>query len=197
MDAKDIMDVLNDYIKTDDGKEVIKQAKKDVFEGKSGSNSVGNVILSKDEMIAAGKRMKDILQEEISKVIKSFDKEGIIVNSPIQTTNEDYLVEIDFTDQSLRRESLWYDTEREDGRTGEGVYDIIGLFTKGYKASNFAYGWWDKHDTNSIVRTHQLSNGNPGLESHDFIERAMNRFNSEYANKGVTVAYTKDWGGTL
>lgn len=180
--------LLKKYISTPQGKTSIKQAQKDAFNGKSPSKG----LLSKTEMIAIANELREILFKRIITVIPSFDVNGIIITPPFEFSSEFYKVYINFTEDSLKRESLWNGT----GRTGDGVYDIIGLYTKGYTTSDYVYGWWDGHDTPFMVRSHSL-NGQPGLEANDFIAQAIREFNQKYAIKGAHAKFTSNWGGTI
>lgn len=117
-------------------------------------------------------------------------KEDCDVGSPVA-----YVV---FSEESVRRESLG--TPRtENGRTGEGVDNIVQLFNNGVRASGQVYGWWDNHKpaTKKNVRGDSeyawvtSTKERPALH---FMQEAVAEFNATYAEKyGVKAVLSEQY----
>lgn len=179
-----IMSLLNNYSKTSIGKNKIKGAFK-----RDGSSDINPVAIMED--------LKEILYSAIITARPAL-KRGFSKNDIIATQNIEGNIEIYFDRTATRRESLFKDWQ-EDSRTGDGVDNIIALFSKGYNAKRYAYGIWGGHYNNSDtglsslkyggsgrVKTHTNKNtGKPGLAPDDFLNEAINSFNMKYLNKGI------------
>lgn len=162
---KYIEGLLNSYIKSSEGQKVVKQYRKDVFDGKIHAEDSG--ILSKEEMIAMGKKMVDILYSEISGAIPSFSKDAIILSEPKPSADGEYKISINIQPDALHRDSLW-----QDGYPN-GVDDIVLLFTTGYQARGYVYGEWHGVPYRSKI----------SRESNNFLMRAVDSFNSAATGK--------------
>lgn len=177
------MDKLQDFIKTTEGKEVLR--KHGVYSG-----------VSKDEVKAIANDLKNMLVQYSTGVCKScnslLDSDSIRVNRPTEQKDGRYKITLTINKDDLKRDSLLNKAPWNGGKPiGTGVYDIVGLYTQGYTAKKYAYGWWDSEST--FIRTHSLINGVPGLKPHDFIDRAINDFRTKYANYKMDITYPSLW----
>lgn len=106
------------------------------------------------------------------------------------------VVRILFHDRAISRYSL-FDYKHQDAPIeGEnGVYDIIGLFTQGYSAKNYAYGSWVHHDgedfsedDNGFIRSQRERTAN------DFVNKVIGKYMALYPD--LEIKYPRRWGGT-
>lgn len=132
---------------------------------------------------------------------QNFDFEGVTIGDIDRDKDGKCTTYINFSDASLYRYSLfakgddddYYDDDDGGGGhyTGEGIDDIIGLFSKGYNASRAVKGYWEGHKRLGVITSRVHRKANP------FIHYAITAFNSKYSKDGIKARYTKDWGGTL
>jgi len=88
---------------------------------------------------------------------------------PKKHGENEYVIRIYFTDDLSRPSLLGKDGNR---RTGEGVDDIINLFTTGYHARTAVFGYW-----------HSVGHTILSLKDRDplpFLEGAIQDFNANY-----------------
>ena len=161
-----IISMIDQYSKTAEGKREIAKYKSGKFNAKIAKEGSG--IRSAKQMRQVGNDMKNILFNEISKIIKSFRIEDIIVGDPFKE-GDNYSISIGFNEEALRRESLAPD------RYPEGISNIVKLFITGYNARGAVYGVWKGHGDEEIW---SLRNRDPD----DFMDRAVDKFNQKYAN---------------
>ena len=83
-------------------------------------------------------------------------------------------------------------TTKVTGRTGSGVYDIVGLFTQGYtpQSGKFAGGFWENAGVYSL--SHSLG-GRRSIEHKTFVDNVIDSFKSRYAHIVVDVTYPTLW----
>lgn len=113
----------------------------------------------------------------------------------------DHEVSISFPSEALRRESMiaiggsegvWQGINGKrnragEGRTGKGVYDIIGLFSNGYSTGNQVIGeWYASNGTDYRMRSLTSRSGSA------FVPDIVASYESRY--KGLTITYPKNWG---
>ena len=157
-----IMKLVKDYANSPEGRRKIKE--------KYGIDYKDSA--PQTELLAYGKQMKQVLYKYVSGVIKSITLDDIIVGNPKKDVDGQWSLEISFREGSLRRESL------DSDYFPEGISNIVLLFAKGYRASNYVYGLWDitgKKDYRKVRSRKER-------ESNDFLERAVNEFNSNHGN---------------
>lgn len=104
--------------------------------------------------------------------------------------NGNQIITFDFDKRQLHRSSL-YEEEYENG-----IDDIVALFSKGYKARNYVYGWWDGHggygdlgrnlEWSSWIRSRIQRSPDP------FILMAVAKFNEKHKDEGVMLKLTDD-----
>lgn len=161
-----ILSLIEKYSKTPAGKAEIAKYKNGKFDARVATE--GAVKQSKRQMKQIGDDMKEILFEKISKSIKSFRLESIIVEEPVINGNQ-YEIKIRFDESALQRDSL------DPDKYPDGVSNIIKLFINGYEARGAVYGVWKGHGDEEIW---SLRHRDP----NDFMEKAVAEFNSKYVN---------------
>lgn len=93
---------------------------------------------------------------------------GLSYGAPVKISATKYKIPIWFT-EDLRRDSL-------DPSTYGGVENIAALLNSGYSASHVVYGVWPGHGED--VRASL-----PNRDGAHFIEAAIHRYKTEYADK--------------
>lgn len=150
--------------------------------------------------------------EQIARDLKKDLIEGFlaIVNEPGATFNENavsiipryektygtnsYTIRILFTDEALQRPRLTRLREDQEPSGKIGVYDIFGLFTNGYVASNYAYGFWNEIDsTQALAEKSGPIRSRRVLMGNDFINHIMHSYQITYPD--VIFQWPKEWGG--
>ena len=150
---------------------------------------------SVDGMKEIAESLRKELCDAISHVIPSFDVNAVKVLKPVKDYEDSYTVNIHFPDEILKRKSLWtgYSSQfpNENGRymgySGDSVYDVIGLWTKGWRASNYVYGYWVGHENKGYIRSKVYRPPN------SFISDVVNAFIAEHPD--VKINYPHEWGG--
>lgn len=160
---KYIMEEIKKYLKTPEGKQVLKE---------NGITQVKGGYVFTEEMQEYGEEMRDILYKHISSVIKSFKKEDIIINKPHLNKNTGAFISLSFKGKALKRPSLIQQYYSQNGQP-DGVEDIILLFSNGYKASSQVYGTWRGKSTNSLTER----------KGDDFLMDAIVEFNKLHKGK--------------
>jgi len=152
-------------------------------------------ITSTGYSLAGMKKIGDELSAMLCKAIidvgiKSFASNLVYVENPTSTDDSTYIVHINFPDDILKRKSLWTGGGgRYMGYSGDSVYDIVGLWTQGWNASHYAYGYWVNHDNNGYIRSKKYRAPN------SFISKTIAQFNAKYPE--INILYPSLWGGTL
>lgn len=179
-----IMRRVNEFLKSDAGKAKLAQVRKDLFDKEIGG---GSGALSK-------KRAQEILHticEEfksvVQKIIASFRLEAI--HAEIDGfDNQGYLrANISIDEDALRRESLHYMNKNLSIKHGEGIDDILALFTHGYTLDKRPYGFWVRNGGNSMVRIGARTYRDPNPFLQDFVDK----LNAEYAGQCVVTLKDK------
>lgn len=176
----EIMAKLNEFVNNDSGKKFLQ--KKSVCAG-----------VTKEKAIMAANDLKQMLIQSTSGICKScaflLGDYDIKVNPIRILQGGRYKITLTVNKEALRRDSL---LTRYGGKPiGSGVYDIIGLFTQGYTANKYVYGYWDSKSV--YVRSHSLLNDSVGLQSHDFIDKAIEGFKLKYSHYQMEISYPTLW----
>lgn len=174
---------LNEFVKSDKGKKFLR--KKGVCAG-----------VTKEEAKEAAKVLKRMIIDASMGVCKSskmlLDDYSIKVNPIREQKDGRYKITLTVNKEDLTRESLLDKAPWNGGKPiSSGVYDIVGLFTQGYKANKYVYGWWDSES--SYVRSHSLANGVPGLKPNNFIDKAIAGFKATYPKYKMEITYPSRW----
>lgn len=178
-----IMDKLKEFVETDQGKKLLRD--KGLYSG-----------VTKDEAKEAVIALKQMIIDSTIGLCKSskllLDEYDIKINPTRKQKDGRYKITLTIDKESLQRESLLTKSPWNGGKPiGTGVYDIIGLFTQGYKANKYVYGWWDSES--SYVRSHSLVNGSPGLKANAFIDKAIAGFKAKYPKYKMDITYPSRW----
>lgn len=196
-----INNILNKIVNSSEGKKLIDNIKRKSFNGGgngsghsgnggNGGSGIDGGFPSKVELMFIANDLKNMLYNEIVlSGITSFSIGDINVESPLETADGCYSIKLNFSDEALKRKSLWNGDSTHGGYTGNGLYDIIGLFVNGYVTDRSAYGFWVGHENNGRIKTPTYR------EPNDFISRAISMFEHKYAGKQVKVFYPSQWGG--
>lgn len=161
-----ILSLIKTYSKTPEGKSEIAKQNNGKFIPRVARSDVSKQSVK--QMKKIGEEMKDILFEKTSQIIKSLNKEDIIVGEPVRRDGQ-YSISIGFNEEALRRESL--DPENYPA----GITNIVKLFISGYDARGAVYGVWKGHGGEEIW---SLRHRDPS----DFMERAVEEFNNRHTN---------------
>ncbi len=171
--------IIKKWMKSSEGKEELK---------KQGITSTGYSFVKIKQI---GEELKNALCNAINEVgIKSFASNLVQVDSPVSSSDSTYIVHIIFPEESLKRKSLWIGGNgKYTGYTGDSVYDIVGLFSNGYRAKNQVWGYWVGHDNNPYTGSRIYR------APTSFISNTIRQFEVKYPN--INILYPSLWGGTL
>lgn len=175
-----IMGRLKKYVQTKQGKARILQYRKDVFEGKIANDK----MLTKEIVTKTLADVRDALIRAIHEVIITF--RGDLVYTSFSPMDDDGRVKASVTvdEDALRRESLHY-MKQGDKLTishGEGVRDILALFTHGYTLDKRPYGFWVRDNVMAdigqpLTRIGALTHRDP----NPFLLTLVDELNKQYS----------------
>lgn len=184
--ANDLRHLVSQYLETPAGKKLL--AKESIPSGRAYSAESMRKIAYRlrDDIIAAYQReVKD------ASPYAKFD----VADTSVYTkgfADGSASITILFRDDALRRPSLY---RRNWEPTGSGVYDIFGLLTQGYSASNYTYGIWVHNDGTDIT-----DEGSDGIirslksrQGSDFINKVIEKYRVMFPD--ITFRWPKLWGG--
>lgn len=183
-----------------EGKKHLEEEFKSQFKRAKITSTPAGYFLDMAEMIKIAARLKEYVLFALNDSVITFEDDMALFSRCIKVVGPEpradgtYVVRIVFDEQALERPSLvgW------DGMpVGSGAYDIIGLLTQGYSASDYVYGDWT---TNTGIDTDR---GNGRIRSkksrapNSFMSDAITAFEREYAQYNFIVLYPALWGGTI
>lgn len=188
--AMDYQRMVENYAKTPKGKEDIRlQAQKkqstnklvgySVVEMKRIAESLKNEIISEFSSLAYKDPHPEI----------AFSGSNVVISSPIpfvlSSDNGGTLnrITITFKDEALQRDSLW-----KEGYP-DGVYDIIGLFTNGYRTNAVVRGPWLASDGDTVLDYWATSLRS--REGDNFVKRVADKYEAMYP--GLKVELPDEW----
>lgn len=174
--AKDIMAKVNAWAQTPDGKKKVDGVVKDsVRTGRPLAN--GKKVLDPKEMTAAANDLIQIIRDNLPEPIKEVGR-TLTASAPIRNPDGTYVVYINFDKDALRRESLKNNNEyyqsKHNGRTGEGINNIVALFNTGYKEDSIGRVWGMWESRGKWIHNQQSRDG------LWFMQRAVQDFLSTY-----------------
>ena len=165
LSKKDILALIDEYSKTPEGaKEIKKRTKGEFIAQEAGDAHIRAV--DDQEIDSICRNMKAILFKHISRLIKSFRQEDIIIFPP-EVKNGMCEVKIGFNEEALHRKSL------NPERYPEGLNDVVKLFVTGYRAKGTVKGIWVGHGDEEIWSRRSR-------DANDFMSLAVREFNSKY-----------------
>jgi|GEM_PF-3887079 len=180
--ASQVMNMLHEFVASEEGKKFLRE--NGVFCG-----------VAKEETEEAAKALRTMVVQASSTVCSSgsflSDNDASIRINGVKEQNDGrYKITLSFNKELLKRDSLLSSSTGKP--IGDGVYDLIGLRTKGYKRDKgFVYGYWSKRS--AYVRSHSLLNGKAGLEPNDFVDRAIRAFRAAYPYYKMEINYPSLW----
>ena len=171
-----IMRRLNEFAKSDAGKTIIAQFRKDLA-GKGLGGGAG--VLSKDKAQEIIQEICEEFKAVVLEVIKSFRVDAI--HAKVEDFDEQGCLRanISVDAEALQRASLHRMNKDLTIGHGEGVEDILALFTHGYSLSKRPYGFWVHNGGNSMSRIGARMH----RDSNPFLTDFVNRLNAEYAGR--------------
>lgn len=171
LNESDIMNLLQEYIRTPEVKKWLSECY--------------NVKIDAQEDVV--KAIQQELANEILIVLPNFNVNAITYVKEIDVHKEArYSVIIDSA--ALRRESLYRTLKNGNRIQGEGIDDILSLFSHGYTLKHRApYGTWERSDGSSIV-VGALSHRNP----NPFLQNLCKRLNAKYGDS-CTITLNDDY----
>lgn len=191
-----IMKLLGQYAKSDAGKARIKQFRKDAFNGFGGK---GSGYLSREDVEKILTEITDKFISAVISVIPSFRYAGGRTVGEIDDEGR-VKASIMVDEESLSRESLHYMNKNLTIGRGEGVHDILALFTHGYTITGRRpYGFWVRDNLtaelgNPLTRVGALMHRDP----NPFLTEFVNEMNTEYSGiceVTLNAKYTNRGGG--
>lgn len=184
--ANDYQKLVEDFMKSPEGRKFLKEQKN------------VNVGYTDAEMKKIAENLKRDIIAAFLLVVKEpgaqFEDNLVSVHfTDLGIGPQRKAVRILFHDRALSRYSLW--DYKRNSAPREGVFDIIGLFTQGYSANNYAYGSWIRHDGDDFVEDD--SSYIRSLKSrmaNDFINKVIGKYKVLYPD--IEIKYPRRWGGT-
>lgn len=160
-----IMELLEEYAKSPEGKKLIKEKYGIDYNGKS---------ITIDQAKKCGRDMKEILFKHVNVLIKSITLDDIVVGDPYVGKDGKVRVDISFREGSLERKSL--NPERT-------LNNIVLLFERGFAVNKRTpRGDWIYRDI--VVK--ENTTGRHGMPANEFLQNAVADFNNK--NKGIATA---------
>ena len=182
-----IMKLVREYVDSDAGRARVSQWRRDIF---NGSSRGARGALTKSDVRRTSQEIVEDFVLAVTRVIPSF--RGTDVVAVIGEMDGDGLVKVDISvsAEALCRESLHYMNKDLTIGHGEGVKDILALFTHGYTIDKRPYGFW-VHDNmanaaSPLTRIGALMHRDP----NPFLLDLVNTINAEY--EGVCKATLND-----
>lgn len=191
-----IMKRLGQYVKSQAGQARITQLRKEAFNGVGGK---GSGFLSREDVEKTLNAITDKFVSAVIAVIPSFRFAGGYTIGDIDNDGR-VKASIVVDEDSLRRESLHYVNKDLSIGHGEGINDILALFTHGYTITGKRpYGFWVRDNLSAemghpLTRIGALMHRDPNPFLTDFV----NEMNAEYSGTcEVTLndKYTNRGGG--
>ena len=173
-----IMRRLQQYVNSDAGRAKIAQHRRDVYFGNA---PAGAGSMTRSKVAAVLQVIRDEFVSTVLNVIPSFRGDSVVAVAG--EMDEQGYVEASITvdEDALRRESLHYMNKDLSIGHGEGVDDILALFTHGYDLTKRPYGFWVRPGGNSMTRIGARMHREPNLFLTEFVQR----MNAEYAGQCV------------
>lgn len=185
-----IMRRLRAFMNSGAGRVKITQHCKDVF---SGRIRTGFGILTQTDVETMLQEIRNEFINAVSAVIASFRGDGVFTAHGEMDECGYVQASISVDEDALRRESLHYMNKNLSIGCGEGVDDILALFTHGYTLSKRPYGFWVR-DTTHISATGQAMK-RIGARMHrdpnPFLTEFVKRMNEKYGDKCVVTLNNK------
>lgn len=185
-----IMKRLQDYVNSAPGRAKIAQHRRDVYLGRVQG---GSGELTRTMVLDILQEIRNEFLSTVLTVIPSFRTDGVLATSGEMDAQGYVQASISVDEDALRRESLHYMNKNLSIGHGEGVDDILALFSHGYTLSKRPYGFWVRD------AAYATTTGNPmeriGARMHrdpnPFLAEFVNRMNTEYSGRCVVTLNDK------
>ena len=210
--ARDFQIIVNDYLRTPEGAADVQA-----------QGGVLPLLYSNDEMLAMANELLSEIKSAFERIQlhgHPFDTSQIKVNAPRDMNTGVWKLTIYFPPISIARTSLVQQNARGIRFTGDkyreshanmygslpdyySVYDVIGLFTKGYRTEKRVFGAWShaepfvknpKTRDDADFSEDSFIQNMKYLPPSDFVTQAVDAFMARHP--GVKVQYPVAWGGT-
>lgn len=185
---------------TPEGKKHLEEEFKSQFKRSKITATPAGYFLDMAEMIQIAARLKEYILFALNDSVITFSDDlelfarCIKVIGPEPRSDGTYVVRIVFDDKTLERPSL---VGMSGTPVGDGVYDIIGLLTQGYSASDYVYGDWTTYTGIDTDRGNGRIRSKKSRPANSFMSDAISAFEKEYAQYNFLVLYPSLWGGTI
>lgn len=179
-----IMRRLGEFARSDAGKNKISKFRKEHLGDGHGN---GSGALSNEKIQKIIFDICDEFKTLVRGVISSFRIDAIHVKTHGFDDQGRFKAGIVIDEDALRRESLHYMNKDMSIGHGDGVDDILALFTHGYSLDKRPFGMWVHDGGNSMTRIGARMHRDPDPFLTDFV----NRLNAEYADDCVVTLNDK------
>lgn len=183
-----IMSRLYKFVNSEAGRAKIAQYLRDVYY--SGSPvSVGGA-LTWSGVAAILQEIRNEFISAVIAVIPSFRADSVVAISGDMDEKGYVEASITVDEDALHRESLHYTNKDSSTGRGEGVDDILALFSHGYTLSKRPYGFWERAGIRIGARVHR--------DPNPFLSEFVDRMNAKYTGRCVLALndkYTTKGGG--
>ena len=152
-----------------------------------GNAHTGAGLLTRTRVAAILQEIRDEFISTVIGVIPSFRGDSVVAVSGEMDAQGCVSASITVDEDALRRESLHYMNRDLSIGHGEGVDDILALFTHGYTLDKRPYGFWVHPGGNSMTHIGARMHREPNLFLTEFVERK----NAEYAGQCVLALDNK------
>lgn len=186
-----IMRRLQQFVNSEAGRAKIAQHRRDVYYGNA---PAGAGSMTKSKVAAVLQEIRDEFISTVIGVIPSFRGDSVVAIAGEMDAQGYVEASLTVDEDALRRESLHYMNKDLSIGHGEGVDDILALFTHGYSLSKRPYGFWVRPGGTSMTRIGARMHREPNLFLTEFVQR----MNAEYAGQCVLALndkYTTQGGG--
>lgn len=186
--AQYIRQKVQEYLSSSDGQALIRKYQWDVFEGKKAAQEG---MLTRADTREYLTEIKEIFWNGVSEVIQSFSRNIADIYAEIgEREGGGIKASISVNKEALHRSSLHYMRQSSDGATsighGDGIDDILALFTHGYTLGSRPYGFWVRENGDSMTRIGAKMHRDP----NPFMQNIVNEINTKYS--GICTATLDD-----
>lgn len=186
-----IMRRLQQFVNSEAGRAKLAKHLRDVYYGNAPATAGA---LTRSQVTTILQEIREEFISTVIGVIPSFRGDSVVAVSGEMDTQGLVDASITVDEDALRRESLHYMNKDLSIGHGEGVDDILALFTHGYTLDKRPYGFWVRAGGNSMTRIGARMHREPNLFLTEFVER----MNAEYAGRCILTLdnkYTTQGGG--
>lgn len=196
-----IMGKVGAYSRSVEGKLRMKKKIEEYRQKDVRETAVGSSIVTYNMMYEAAYKMIDVLKQTAreSNLPSSVMQHILTMDySKLHKMSDGHMEIWLYFGGDMHRESL---EDGEGGHTGEGINNIVALFNNGAHASDYVYGWWNKHSPKGEALTRSAPGDSyawvrskKDREALRFIQQAVSDFNGNYGSDyNVTAVAGADY----